>query len=119
MKQMSLQFKMRMDRVSTPSIISNEIEKVLLKIILWSFVAVAFWYVLLLGNMVSNILQRRALEINARNLSNEVGELELAYLSTSSSIDLNLAYTLGFKETKAKFATRKSLGQIKILPNEI
>jgi hypothetical protein len=67
-------------------------------------------YVLFLGNMVSNIVARRSLEVQARNLSSEVGNLELTYLSMSSGIDLAFSYDKGFKETKINFATRKSLG---------
>ena len=104
------------------SIINNNIEGLILNVVLWSFTALALWYVLILGNMVSNIVQRRTLEADARTLSNEVGDLELVYLSMSNNIDLTLSYSLGFKETKAKFATRKSLGSlgnIKLAKNAI
>ena len=47
-----------------------------------------------------NIVERKALEGRALTLSNEVGNLELEYLSVSQKVDLNLAYSLGFKETK-------------------
>ena len=122
MRQASLQLKMRIKAakgISTPNIIGNDIERVLFKIIVWSFVAVALWYVLLLGNMVSDIVERRALEASARSLSNEVGELELTYLSISNSIDLAFSHSMGFKETKAQFTTRKSLGSTKLVKNEI
>jgi hypothetical protein len=37
----------------------------------------------------------------------------------SNKIDLGFSYSLGFKEAKTKFATRKSLGSIKVVSNEI
>jgi len=92
------------------SIINNNIERILLNFVVLSFGTLAFIYLLLLGNMVSNIVARRSLEINARALSGEVRDLELTYLSMSNSVDLPLSYSMGFKETKASFATRKSLG---------
>src|SRR3989344_752952 len=92
------------------NIMSNDVERLTLRFILWSFATLLLVYAVLLGNIVFNIVERRSLELHARALSNEVGELELSYLSLSSGIDLDLSHSLGFKETKASFATRKSLG---------
>ena len=96
--------------VSNASIINNGIERIVLRGILYFFGALALFYIFFLGNMVSNIIERRSLELNARTLSSEVRDLELVYLSLSNNIDLSLSYSIGFKETKASFATRKSLG---------
>ena len=60
--------------------------------------------------MVSNIIARKGYEMDARSLSSEVGELELSYLAKSNNVDLALSYSLGFKEAKATFATRKTVG---------
>ena len=64
--------------------------------------------------MVLNIVERRSLETDARSLSNEVRSLEVIYLSLSNNIDLPLSHSLGFQETKATFATRKSLSSISL-----
>jgi len=125
MKQMSLKLNMYVKNVN---VIDNNIERLILNIIFWSFGALALLYVLFLGNMVRNIVERRSLEINALSLSNEVGNLESTYLSLSNGVDLNLSSSLGFKEVKATFATRKALGlnstgesfgNVKIAPNDI
>lgn len=84
---------------------------------LFSLVVLALLYVLLLGNMVFNILERRTFEADARALSNEIGELELVYLSMSSEVDLNLGQAMGFKEIKPKFAVRKSFGSLDAFPS--
>jgi hypothetical protein len=92
----------------------------LLNIILFSLGALGLFYTLVLGNMVFNIVERRTLEADARNLSNEVRDLELSYLSVSEKVDLELSHSLGFSEVKATFATRKStLGSIKPTNNEL
>ena len=91
-------------------VIDNHIERVALPFIFWSFAILAFVYVLILGNMVSNIVARKNLEVSERALSSEVSELGLTYLSMSNGIDLTLSHSMGFKETKETFATRKSLG---------
>lgn len=109
MKQMALQLKTRVKNVNLTN--NNvEIEKVVLKIMLSILAALAFWYVFIIGNMVFDIVQRKALEKEALALSNEVGNLELSYLAISDSIDMTLSQSMGFRETKATFATRKYLG---------
>lgn len=86
---------------------------------LWTLGALIFFYVFMIGNMVFNIVERKSLETHAYTLSNEVKNLELEYLSVSQKVDLNLAHSLGFKEIKAKYATRKTLGSLSIAKNEI
>ncbi len=121
MKQASLKLKKYANNVNANvKIIDNgNLQKRILNIMLYTLGALALFYVLILGNMVFNIIGRKALEGRALTLSNEVGNLELQYLSVSQKVDLNLAYSLGFKETKATFATRKSLGSISMAKNEI
>lgn len=98
--------------IKSISIINNNIEKLTLNAIFLSFGALALLYVLILGNMVKNIVERQGLEINARALTNEVRDLEVTYLSMSNTVDLSLSYSLGFRETKPTFATRKALGLV-------
>lgn len=107
MKEMSSKLKMHVQNVN---VINNNFERATLNTILAFFAALAFLYIILLGNMVSNIVERRSLELSVRSLSSDVGSLELTYLSMSNGVDMNLSHSLGFKETKATFATRKSLG---------
>ena len=107
MKAMSVKFNTYIRGVS---VINNNIEKLAFNIIIGSFGALALLYVLFLGNMVMNIVERRSFEAETSLLSSEVSNLELTYLSMSSKVDLALSYSLGFKETKANFATRKALG---------
>jgi hypothetical protein len=98
---------------------SNDLRRRILHTMLASLGGLALCYVFLLGSMVFNIVERKGLETDARAVSNKVGELELIYLSLSNKIDLNLSHSLGFSETQAKFATRKSLGSVKIANNEL
>lgn len=107
MKQISLKLNMYIKNVN---VINNNIERLILNIIFWSFGVLVFLYVLFLGNMVRNIIERQSLEANARTLSNEVRNLEATYFSLSNNVDLVLSYSMGFKKTQATFATRKTLG---------
>jgi hypothetical protein len=118
MRQMTLQLKTRIQNVN---IMSNNIEvpKIILRAMLLSLGGLAIFYVLILGNMVFNIVERKALEREALTLSNEVGDLELSYLAISSSVDMALSSSMGFKEAKTTFVTRKSLGSLKQASNEI
>ncbi|HBA46018.1 hypothetical protein A2W67_03485 [Candidatus Nomurabacteria bacterium RIFCSPLOWO2_02_40_28] len=97
-------------QIRSINVINNNVEKLFLRILLWSFATFLLWYIFLLGSMVFNIVERRTLEKEALVLSNQVHELELNYLSMSNKIDLTFAYSVGFKETNIKFATRKFLG---------
>ena len=99
---------------------SFEVRRVIFNVMLSILAALAIWYVIILANMVFNIVERKTLEKEALTLSNEVGDLELSYLSSMKSVDINLSSKMGFKETAATFATRKStLGSVKIAHNEI
>jgi len=112
MRHISAKLNIYARRVGNPSIVGNDIERIVLRFVLWSFAVLGILYIVLLGNMVRNIVERRTLETNARTLESEVGNLELTYLSMSNNVDLPFSYSLGFKETKATFTTRKALGYI-------
>lgn len=118
MRQATIQLKTHIQNVN---IMNNNIEvnRVILNTLLSTFGLLALLYVLIMGNMVVNIVERKALEKEVLTTSNEVGQLELSYLSVSGSVDMALSSSMGFKETKATFATRKSLGSLKLANNEI
>lgn len=64
-------------------------------------------YLYFLGSITFGIVERRALETQAKDLASEVSNLELQYLALSNKIDMRLAGTLGFAETKsARFVSR-------------
>jgi hypothetical protein len=102
------------------SIINDKLERQVLNILLWSLGVLAFCYVLFLGNMIFNIIERKALEVSARSIVNEVGDLESQYLFVSNKVDISLAESMGFKEIKDKqYAVRKSIGSIAFVKNEL
>jgi hypothetical protein len=107
MKQATIKLKMYAGNVN---VIDNNIAPSVLRFMIYASILLAFLYVTFLGNMVFNIVERKALEAQARNLSNQVSDMELTYLSMSNKIDLDLSHSLGFKETNIKFATRKAVG---------
>lgn len=117
MRQVALKIKNYAGSVDIVN--NNNLQRRILNIALSSLGALAVFYVLLLGNMVFNIVERKSLETNLRTLSSEVAELELTYLSISNTVDSNLGLSLGFKEQPATYATRKSLGSVKLTKNEI
>ncbi len=108
MKTTSIKIKSYVNNVDI--IVDNDLQYKIFHMMLVSFGVLALCYVFILGNMVFNIVERKVMEKEALSLSNEVGALELSYLSLSNKVDLNLSYSLGFKEVKPKFATRKAFG---------
>lgn len=79
----------------------------------------ALIYTMFLGKIVFNIVERKAFDREAYALANQVGELELTYLSLSKDIDLELSREMGYGEIKASFAVRKTLGSLVGAQNEI
>ncbi len=111
MRKAALQLKTKIQSINIESH-NVEIKKVVLNTMICILASLFLSYILILGNIVFNIAQRKSLEKEIRTISNEVSELELSYLSVSKSIDLPLSSSMGFKETKAIFTTRKSLSYI-------
>lgn len=108
MKTTSIKIKSYVNTVDV--MVDSDLQYKIFHIMLLSFGVLALCYVLILGNMVFNIVERKVMEKEALALSNEVGALELSYLSISNKVDLSLSYSLGFKEVKPTYAVRKSFG---------
>lgn len=100
--------KMRTYASGAQIVNNNDIERRVLHSIAVAFALLALLYVVFLGNIIFNIIERRTIEADARNVGNEVMELEEKYLAMSSKLDINTAYAMGFSEAKATFATRQS-----------
>lgn len=98
---------------------NNNLGNRIFNILLCSLCACALSYALILGSMTFNIVARQSLGVNARDLSNEVGNLELKYLAMSNAIDIAMSSDMGFKESKIKYATRQSLGTLSLSTNEL
>lgn len=96
---------------SNLSIINNSnLENKLFKLMLGILGFLAVSYIFIIGNITLNIIERTALLESEHVIANELGDLELQYLALSSKVDLNLAYSMGFREAKASFATRNTDG---------
>ncbi|MCX6758042.1 MAG: hypothetical protein NTZ44_04145 [Candidatus Nomurabacteria bacterium] len=110
---------LKLNKFNTNIVNNNNLEKRVFNTILSIIVFLVLCYILLLGNIVWNIVARKNLEVNARNLSTEVSSLELNYLSLSNKIDLNLAQSLGFKDVTKVYTSRQKLGSLAKLSNEL
>jgi hypothetical protein len=124
MKQASIKVRNYKDAIDTIDSVMDLRSKVMYFIFV-SFGIFSFLYVLVLGNMVFNIIERKTVELDIRNLANEVGNLESDYIALTNSIDKNSSLISGFHEIKPVFATRTSLSFIsgntntKLAANEI
>lgn len=117
MRQLSLKLKSYGGAISIVD--NNNLERRVFYILVSFFGALGFLYVVILGNMTFDIIERKSSEAEARTLANEVLQLELTYLDISSKVDMALAESMGFKEAKTNFATRKSIGSVKIVNNDL
>lgn len=101
------------------NVVNNNLERQVLNIMLWSLGVLAVCYLFFLGSMILNVVERRSLETGSNILANQVQDLELQYLSESNKVDLVFAKSIGFQETKTKFATRSSLGSLRLAKNDL
>jgi len=69
----------------------------------------SFVYMFFLCNTIYNIIERKNIEDNIRNLSSTVSQMELDYLSLNEGINLSLAKDLGLSEPKNVYFSQKSL----------
>ena len=109
MKKATIKIKRNIQNVN---ITNNNIEMghIVLNAMLATLAALALLYFFILGSMVFNIVQRNKLEKENLTLSNQVGDLELSYLSVSNSVDVALSSSMGFKAIPVTYAIRPTLG---------
>jgi VIT1/CCC1 family predicted Fe2+/Mn2+ transporter len=117
MKKVAIKIKRYTNNVGIVN--NNNLGKKILNVLLYALGTLACAYVLILGNMIFNTVARQSLSAQTKVLSNEVGDLEFKYLSLANGIDLTLSSQMGFRETKASFAVRKSLGTLSVISNEL
>ncbi|MFA7285255.1 MAG: hypothetical protein WC011_00190 [Candidatus Paceibacterota bacterium] len=111
MKQASIKVKNYKDAIDTIDSRIGLRSKVLYFIVV-AFGIFSFLYVLVLGNMIFNIIERKTVELDIRNLANEVGNLESDYIALANTIDKNSSVSFGFNEISPVFATRTAIGFI-------
>ncbi len=80
--------------------------------IFWAFSVVLFLmfmtYAYFVNAAIMAAVSRQKAQANISQLSSETSNLETQYISLKNSINLNLAYSLGFKnETNTRFIARK------------
>lgn len=97
-------------KIQTDIINNNNLDKRMFLGLFAVFAVLTVSYVYFIGAIVFNVLERKTVEADIRNLKSNVGHMELQYLSLNNSIDLALAHEKGFEEPKnLYFASRQSL----------
>src|SRR3989338_3739537 len=107
MQKYSLQFNSR-----TIPLFQGNTEKTAFLLLVATLGLSCSLYLFFVGTITFNIVARNSLESGNRELSSRVGELELLYLSESNKVDIDLAYSLGFKDAVGTvFASANSSGK--------
>lgn len=57
-------------------------------------------YIVFMGQTIVNIIERKNIETQTRNLSTEVSSLEIEYIALSKKVDYDLAQSLGYNDSK-------------------
>lgn len=92
------------------------------KTIFWGLVATLVFlisfYVFCVRTTISNVVARQNLESEASTLSLEIGNSEFEYITKRNAINLELAYSLGFKDGQDKvFISRDMRTKVAYLSN--
>lgn len=111
MKEASVKVKSYVKKVETIDQAIDLRSKVLYFLMI-GFGVFSLLYVLVLGSMVFNIIERKTVEVETRNTLNEVADLEASYMTLVNNVDKESSITLGFVEVKPVFAVRSSLSLV-------
>jgi len=96
-------------------IIENVIvQKNIFKILVFLLIILLITYMYLIGSITFNILARKTFESNAKNLGNEVSELEIVYLNKANQINKNYVLSLGFVESEPNIFVTKNASQVAV-----
>lgn len=107
MKRYVIQFNNR-----TITLVEGHIERMMFLFLMIILGFSFFLYLVFVGQTIVNIVERKNIENENRVLSSRVNKLELSYLSETNKIDLALAYSLGFQDSKnTVFAPASSSGK--------
>lgn len=108
MKEASIKVKSYVKKVETIDQ-AIDLRSKMLYFLMVGFGVFAFLYVLVLGNMVFNIIERKTVEASTRETLNEVADLETSYMTLVNNIDKTSPLALGLVEVKPTFAVRSDL----------
>jgi len=84
------------------------------KVLLSFLILLSVLYIYLIGSITFNILARKSLESNIREVGNQVGNLELEYLTLSGNINTNLGLSLGFTNANGTIFATKTITRVAI-----
>jgi hypothetical protein len=86
---------------------SSDSHQVLWRMVLFVSIAAFFVYIYVIGSITFNLIERKNVENDIKNLNSHLGGLELEYLAGERQISIPLAKHLGFTENPhTYFATR-------------
>ncbi len=108
-------------KFNTSIVNNNNLEKKIFYILASFFAVGIAFYLYLVSHAIFNIIERKNIESDIRNLSGEISTIQIEYITLSKKIDYSLAESLGFKEAKdVYFASRKtSVGALIKNSNEL
>jgi len=97
-------------KIITQNIVeNNQTQLTIFRSLIVSLVLLSIVYIYLIGSITFNVLARKSLNATVNVLGNHVSELELTYLNSTSNINKNYAYSLGFVDIQKNiFATRET-----------
>lgn len=90
------------------------------KAVFWALLGVLFlcagFYMYFINSTVHNVVTRQNLESEASGLVLKIGNQEFEYITKKNNINIQLAYSMGFKDVTAKtFISKNKSKQVSLL----
>jgi hypothetical protein len=92
----------------------KDIRRVIFRVFISALIILSVTYMYLIGSITFNVLARKSIESESRQLASKVGDLELKYLNDANKIDKAYAISLGFVDSKANIFTTRNLPSVAI-----
>jgi|SRR3989338_2081725 len=94
-------------QTQTMIIQDSDTQKTIFRVLVCALIILSLCYVYFIGSITFNVLARKSLEINKREVANRVGGLELEYLALASSINAKFGQEIGFVDAKETIFARR------------
>lgn len=99
----------------TNNIVSNYYtQKMILKILMAGLFVLFAVYIYFIGSITFNVLARRTLEGTAKDLGNQVSQLEISYLNKMNEVDKSYVLSLGYVEKEPDIFVTRSVNQVAV-----
>ena len=106
---------MKKNKLAQTIAYNYDAQKVIFRWLVSLIIVLCILYAYLIASITFDVLARKSLETNAKELDSQVGQLELQSIALSQNVNSELGKTLGFVDAPAiLFASRSDTPKVAI-----